>query len=208
MRNNEEAVETMGLVGGDAHRSQPRPRRVDVLLGARREILRDLKAIGAVNSLAARSRGLPGRARWRRMTQAYERFRRDGRLPATFEVVYGHAWKVPPKKLATFGFTSIVVVMSVNPGFGGQSFIASALRKIERLRKIVASCSAADYSKVSLAVVEREHARGRGEAPRRFRSTAGRPLWLATPSRGSPTFAPASRAPSPPCSSPRPRANA
>ena len=30
-----------------------------------------------------------------------------------------------------------VLVMSVNPGFGGQSFIASALRKIERLRKII-----------------------------------------------------------------------
>ena len=31
----------------------------------------------------------------------------------------------------------LVLVMSVNPGFGGQSFIASALRKIERLRKII-----------------------------------------------------------------------
>jgi ribulose-phosphate 3-epimerase len=31
----------------------------------------------------------------------------------------------------------LLLVMSVNPGFGGQSFIASALRKIERLRKII-----------------------------------------------------------------------
>lgn len=62
-------------------------------------VARDLKAIGAVNSLAARSRGLPGRARWQRMVAAYERFRRDGRLPATFEVVYGHAWKVAPRHL-------------------------------------------------------------------------------------------------------------
>ena len=31
----------------------------------------------------------------------------------------------------------LVLVMSVNPGFGGQSFIDSALRKIERLRKII-----------------------------------------------------------------------
>jgi malonyl-CoA O-methyltransferase len=67
--------------------------------GSVEAVARDLKAIGAVNSLAARSRGLPGRARWERMTTAYERFRRDGRLPATFEVVYGHAWKVAPKKL-------------------------------------------------------------------------------------------------------------
>lgn len=60
---------------------------------------RDLKAIGAVNSLPSRSRGLPGRNRWRRMTDAYERFRRNGLLPATWEVVYGHAWKVPAKRL-------------------------------------------------------------------------------------------------------------
>jgi ribulose-phosphate 3-epimerase len=31
----------------------------------------------------------------------------------------------------------LLLVMSVNPGFGGQSFIESALRKIERLRKRV-----------------------------------------------------------------------
>jgi len=30
-----------------------------------------------------------------------------------------------------------VLVMSVNPGFGGQSFIDSALRKIERLRQLI-----------------------------------------------------------------------
>lgn len=63
-------------------------------------IARDLKAIGAVNSLPSRSRGLPGRHRWRRMTEAYEHFRRNGVLPATWEVVYGHAWKVPPTHLA------------------------------------------------------------------------------------------------------------
>jgi len=31
----------------------------------------------------------------------------------------------------------LLLVMSVNPGFGGQGFIASALRKIERLRALV-----------------------------------------------------------------------
>jgi ribulose-phosphate 3-epimerase len=31
----------------------------------------------------------------------------------------------------------LVLVMSVNPGFGGQSFIDTALRKIERLRKLI-----------------------------------------------------------------------
>ena len=63
-------------------------------------VARDLKAIGARNALAQRPRGLAGRDRWRRIAEAYEKRRRAGVLPATFEVIYGHAWKVPPKKLA------------------------------------------------------------------------------------------------------------
>jgi ribulose-phosphate 3-epimerase len=31
----------------------------------------------------------------------------------------------------------LVLIMSVNPGFDGQSFIPSTLKKIERLRKII-----------------------------------------------------------------------
>jgi len=31
----------------------------------------------------------------------------------------------------------LILVMSVNPGFGGQSFIPSALRKVEQLRKLI-----------------------------------------------------------------------
>ena len=31
----------------------------------------------------------------------------------------------------------LVLVMSVNPGFGGQSFISGALHKIERVRKLI-----------------------------------------------------------------------
>ena len=55
-------------------------------------LMRDLKAIGAHNVTAGRPRGLLGRARLQRMQDAYETFRRDGRLPATYEVVYGAAW--------------------------------------------------------------------------------------------------------------------
>lgn len=55
-------------------------------------LMRDLKAIGARNAVAGRARGLTGRDGLRRMTAAYESFRRDGRLPATYEVIYGAAW--------------------------------------------------------------------------------------------------------------------
>lgn len=57
-------------------------------------VVRDLRAIGATYLHGGRSRGLGGRGRWARARQRYETFRRaDGRLPATFETVYGHAWK-------------------------------------------------------------------------------------------------------------------
>jgi len=63
-------------------------------------LLAELKALGATNSTRGRPRGLTGTARWRRMLAAFERMRKDGRIPATFEVVYGHAWKGEPRKSA------------------------------------------------------------------------------------------------------------
>jgi malonyl-CoA O-methyltransferase len=56
-------------------------------------LMRDLKAIGAHNVTIGRARGLTGRARLARMTEAYEPRRQAGRLPATYEVVYGAAWR-------------------------------------------------------------------------------------------------------------------
>jgi malonyl-CoA O-methyltransferase len=60
-------------------------------------MMRELKAMGAHNATLGRPRGMTGRARWTRMLSALERFRREGRLPATFEIVYGHAWKSEPR---------------------------------------------------------------------------------------------------------------
>jgi malonyl-CoA O-methyltransferase len=57
-----------------------------------RELMRDLKTIGATNATASRARGLTGPRRLAAVQQAYEQFRSDGRLPATYEVVYGTAW--------------------------------------------------------------------------------------------------------------------
>ena len=64
------------------------------------KVARDLKAIGAHNSLPGRPRGLAGRERWRRVIERYESHRRNGILPATYEVIYGHAWKAPPRRAA------------------------------------------------------------------------------------------------------------
>lgn len=55
-------------------------------------LMRDLKALGAHNATRGRRHGLAGKTAWRRMEAEYEKLRRDGRLPASYEVVYGHAW--------------------------------------------------------------------------------------------------------------------
>jgi len=55
-------------------------------------LMRDLKSIGAHNVTAGRRRGLMGRGRLAAFSAAYEKFRNEGRLPATYEVVYGTAW--------------------------------------------------------------------------------------------------------------------
>jgi malonyl-CoA O-methyltransferase len=42
-----------------------------------------------------------GKGRWQALLAAYERFRTNGKLPATYEVVYGHAWKPTVSKRKT-----------------------------------------------------------------------------------------------------------
>ena len=66
-------------------------------------LLRELKAIGAHNVTSGRSRGLMGKHTWRAMLENYEKLRKDGRLPATYEVVYGHAWVNEKKPKLTDG---------------------------------------------------------------------------------------------------------
>ena len=57
-----------------------------------RALMHDLKCVGAHNVTNGRARGLYGRKHMQQLMQAYERFRRDGRVPATYEIVYGTAW--------------------------------------------------------------------------------------------------------------------
>jgi len=57
-----------------------------------RRVAADLKATGAHNSTMGRARVLTGRRQFAELEAAYEAFRQDGRLPATYEVVFGHAW--------------------------------------------------------------------------------------------------------------------
>lgn len=52
----------------------------------------DLKAIGARNANAGRPKGLTSPRKFAAMRAAYEKYRTVGRLPATYEVVFGQAW--------------------------------------------------------------------------------------------------------------------
>lgn len=66
--------------------------RLTVTYEKARDLMRDLKILGAHNATSARPRGLTSRHRLAAMERAYETHRRDGRLPASYEILYGLAW--------------------------------------------------------------------------------------------------------------------
>lgn len=55
-------------------------------------LMRELRAIGATNALASRRHTLTGRRRFAAAATAYEPFRVDARLPATWEIITALAW--------------------------------------------------------------------------------------------------------------------
>lgn len=81
-----------------------------------RSLMRDLKTMGASNATAGRNRGLTGRQRLAAAAAHYETLRRDGRLPATWEVVYGHAWAPAAPAQAGPGPDGVVTVPLANLG--------------------------------------------------------------------------------------------
>lgn len=64
------------------------------------DLARDLKRLGASNAAKGSPRGLTTPGRLAAMTAAYETLRADGTLPASFEIVFGHAWRQPPRTVA------------------------------------------------------------------------------------------------------------
>lgn len=70
-------------------------------------VMRDLKSIGAHNATDGRARGLMGKTYFASLAQSYEQFRQNGKLPATFEVVYAHAWRGENKAALADGVSPI-----------------------------------------------------------------------------------------------------
>jgi len=57
------------------------------------DLMRELKHLGAHNAQVQQTSGLTGKSKFLKMKQSYEQFRQEGKLPASYEVVFGHAWK-------------------------------------------------------------------------------------------------------------------
>ena len=67
--------------------------RLTVTYADPRALLQDLQQLGAVTVSAGCLRGLTRKHKFQTMLTAYESYRQNGLIPATLEVVYGHAWK-------------------------------------------------------------------------------------------------------------------
>lgn len=76
-------------------------------------LLDELRATGETNALRERGRGLSGKAFLRDLRARLAAQMKDSRLSATFEVVYGHAWKGGPPRPA--GSSASTPVRFVRP---------------------------------------------------------------------------------------------
>jgi malonyl-CoA O-methyltransferase len=77
-----------------------------------RQLMKDIKEIGAINTNNGRSKGLMGKQKLKAFEQAYEQFKtEDGLYPASWEVIYGHAWVGEGLKLE--GFEKFIPIQAV-----------------------------------------------------------------------------------------------
>ena len=66
---------------------------ITMTYGSVRQLMRDIKNIGATNTRSERNKGLMGKQKLKDFENAYEAFKtEDGLYPATWEIIYGHAW--------------------------------------------------------------------------------------------------------------------
>ncbi|MDR3323271.1 MAG: methyltransferase domain-containing protein [Zoogloeaceae bacterium] len=61
------------------------------------KLLADLRETGATCAMQDRRRGLAGKTLRQNLEQHYETLRQQEKLPATLEILYGHAWKPAPR---------------------------------------------------------------------------------------------------------------
>lgn len=77
-----------------------------------RQLMRDIKQIGASNTDSGRSKGLMGKSKLKAFEMAYEQFKTDeGLYPASWEIIYGHAWVGEGLKVE--GFDHIIPIKAL-----------------------------------------------------------------------------------------------
>lgn len=77
-----------------------------------RQLMRDIKQIGASNTDSGRSKGLMGKAKLKAFENAYEQFKTDdGLYPASWEIIYGHAWLGEGLKVE--GFENVIPIKAL-----------------------------------------------------------------------------------------------
>ena len=77
-----------------------------------RQLMRDIKQIGASNTDSHRSKGLMGKAKLKAFENAYEQFKTaDGLYPASWEIIYGHAWVGEGLKIE--GFEHVIPIKAI-----------------------------------------------------------------------------------------------
>jgi malonyl-CoA O-methyltransferase len=74
--------------------------RLTLLYADGAALLTDLRASGQTCARAGSPRGLSGRGFRTRLQAGLAAQMREGKLPVSYEVVYGHAWKAAPKRTA------------------------------------------------------------------------------------------------------------
>jgi len=62
-------------------------------------LMTELKRLGVSNAALGRTKGLTTPARLAAMVSEYESFRTQSHLPASFEVVFAHAWRLPARSV-------------------------------------------------------------------------------------------------------------
>jgi malonyl-CoA O-methyltransferase len=75
------------------------------------DLMKDLKVLGARNVNEGRRRGLTGKKALQQVAAYYEQFREEGVLPASYEVIFGHAWNngMTPQQVDSVGNVHIPI---------------------------------------------------------------------------------------------------
>lgn len=60
-----------------------------------KKLFMDIRGIGATSGNHNQNKGFLGKSFIHKMIDKYESYRINGLLPATYEVIYGHAWNIP-----------------------------------------------------------------------------------------------------------------